>query len=124
MHRDANHPDYQRGTLEEIDLRARELAPTPDPNEPHIPAAILDILQRDDADEPFAGIDTPLNKPATPADRPVHSTADLETQMERARPQALVPQRDSDCNKNVEGARVNAFDQISSLRLRTGSVLD
>ena len=58
MHRDANHPDYQRGSLKDVELRARELAPTEDPNEPMIPPEVLDLLpclERDDVDEPFAG---------------------------------------------------------------------
>jgi len=116
MHRGANHPDYQRDSMESIELRARELAPTDDPT---IPAGILDIITRDDDDEPFVGVD----KAATPAER-THSVQDLEKELQRARPQILVPQRDSDANKDVEGARANAFSQFSELALRTGSVLE
>ena len=116
MHRDAGHPNCQRGEIKDIELRARELAPTDDPT---IPAGILDIINRDDDGEPFVGVD----KAATPADR-TYSEADLEKDMQRARPQILVPQRDSDANKDVEGSRANAFSQFSNLSLRTGSVLE
>ena len=50
--------------------------------------------------------------------------AELERNMDRARPQLLVAQRDSDANKDVEGARANAFAQCSTLSLRTGSILE
>ena len=58
MHRDAKHPDYQRGSQEDIELRAHKLAPTEDPNEPMIPPEVIDLLpnlERDDADGPFTG---------------------------------------------------------------------
>jgi hypothetical protein len=44
--------------------------------------------------------------------------------MQRARPQILVPQRDSDANKDVEGSRMNAFSGFSDLNIQTGSVLE
>ena len=116
MHRDANHPDYQRDSLEEIELRARELAPT---DEPTIPAGIMDILETDGNDEPFLGVD----KAATPAER-ITSVDSLERDLERARPMILLPQRDSDANKDVEGARSNAFSNFSDLAVQTGSVLE
>ena len=127
MHRDAKRPDYQRGSLKDIELRARELAPTEDPNEPMIPPEVIDLLpslERDDADGPFAGVDKAVDKAATPADRPVQTTAEKVRDMDRARPQVLVPQRDSDAGKDVEGSRANAFAQCSTLSLRTGSILE
>ena len=115
MHRDANHPDYQRQSLRDIDLRARELAPT---DEPAIPMGLLEILEERGEEEAFLGVD----KAATPAER-IFTEENLEREMERARPQILVVQRDSDASKDVEASRTNAFAQFSTLELRTGSAL-
>ena len=41
--------------------------------------------------------------------------------MERTRPQMLVPQRDSDAQKEIEASRASAFSRLSVLELRTGS---
>ena len=44
--------------------------------------------------------------------------------MRRTRPQILVPQRDSDANKDVEGSRMDAFSGFTDLNIQTGSVLE
>ena len=36
----------------------------------------------------------------------------------------MVPQRDSDANKDVEGSRMNAFSGFSDLTVQTGSILE
>jgi hypothetical protein len=46
MHRDGGHPDYQRGTMEEVELKARQLAPNvADGLEPAIPDGIVGMLE-------------------------------------------------------------------------------
>ena len=115
MQRDAGHPDYQQQDLAKVALRAKMMTPTDDPS---IPAGILELLDEKDEDAPYLGVD----KAATPAER-LHSEAQLEREMNRARPQILVAQRDSDANKDVEASRLNAFSEFSTLALQTGSTL-
>ena len=43
--------------------------------------------------------------------------------MDRARPQIMVNQRDSDAQKEVEASRMNALSSVSQLDIRTGSTL-
>jgi hypothetical protein len=116
MHRDGNHPDYQRDSMEAMEIRARELAATDDPT---IPVGILDILEGRGDEEPFVGVD----KAATPAEQ-VNSLENLQRELERARPQVLLAQRDSGANRDVEGSRANAFSNFSDLAMQTGSVLE
>ena len=70
------------------------------------------------AEEFFSGVD----KAATPAER-AYTVADLQRNLERARPQTLVPQRDSDANRDVLASRDSALSQFSTVALRTGSNL-
>ncbi len=116
MRRDAGHPDYASLDMRQVELRARELTTTDDPA---IPNGLADFLEgAEDDGAPFLGVD----KAATPAER-THTEADLARDLERARPQTLTAQRDSDANKEVEHSRVGAFGQFSQLALRTGSTL-
>ena len=70
------------------------------------------------AEEFFSGVD----KAATPAER-AYTVADLQRNLERARPQTLVPQRDSDANRDVLASRDSALSQFSTLQLKTGANL-
>ena len=115
MHRDAGHPDYQGIDMKRVEQRSRELAPTTDPT---IPSGLLDVLDTD-SDE---ALDDVVDKAATPAVR-IWNEADLQLEMERARPQLLLTQRDSDAQKNVEASRSNALSTISEIQLQTGSDL-
>ena len=121
MHRDGGHPDYQRGTMEEVELKALQLAAdVAGGMEPAVPDGIVGMVDgEENAEEPFLGVD----KPATPAER-IFSESNLEREMRRTRPQILVPQRDSDANKDVEGSRMDAFSGFSDLKIQTGSVLE
>ena len=66
LHRDANHPDYQRDGMKEIEIKARQLAPkVADGMEPAIPEGLVGMFEEQDGEEPFLGVD----KPATPAER-------------------------------------------------------
>ena len=110
MHRDAGHPDYQGIDMKRVEQRSRELAPTTDPT---IPSGLLDVLDTD-SDE---ALDDVVDKAATPAVR-IWNEADLQLEMERARPQLLLTQRDSDAQKNVEASRSNALSTISEIQLQ------
>ena len=74
-----------------------------------LPSDLPEALEGGNEEE-FLGAD----KAATPADR-ARSAKDLEKNMARARPQILLPQRDSDAKKNVQESRVNALEQYSTL---------
>ena len=115
MQRDALHPNYQRYALKDVELKAKELAPTDDPT---IPTGLLDIFEDRGDEEPFLGVD----KAATPAER-VHTEENLIREMERARPQILVAQRDSDANQDVQASRMGSMGEFSTLSIRTGSEL-
>ena len=67
----------------------------------------------------FSGVD----KAATPAER-AHSETELGRDLERARPQNLVAQRDSDANRNVASSRDSALTKFSTLSMQTGSNLE
>ena len=54
----------------------------------------------------------------------MHHRADLLREIERARPQQLVAQRDSDANKDIEASRDSAMSELSCLSLRVGSNLE
>ena len=116
MHRDAGHPDYQRVDMKEVEIRARELAPTDDAT---IPNSLLEVLGEDgENDDNFHGVD----KAATPAER-ISSEMELEKEMNRARPLLFSTQRDSDAQREVEASRVSALSSVSQLEVRTGSDL-
>ena len=68
-------------------------------DEPKIPPDILGILNNDDENALYEGVD----KAATPAER-LQSTAALQRDLERQRPLCLMAQRDSDANKEVKKA--------------------
>ena len=117
MRRDAGHPDYVGVDMTRVATRAQHLAST---DAPTIPSGLVELLEADEevAAELFSGVD----KAATPAER-LHSPAELLRDMERARPQSLVAQRDSDANRDVASSRDNALSQFSTLSLQTGSNL-
>ena len=58
-----------------------------------------------------------MDKAATPAERAYHRN------LERTRPQTLVPQRDSDANRDVLASRDSALSQLPYLKLKTGANL-
>ena len=64
-----------------------------------------------------------VDNAATPAEQ-VISLESLQRELDRARPQVLLAQRDSDANRDVEGSRTNAFSNFSDLAVQTGSVLE
>ena len=103
--------------MREVARRAEELAST---DEPTVPSGLVQFVEEAQGNdgEDFAGVD----KAATPAER-VRSEAELEREMERQRPQTLVPQRDSDANRNVAGSRESALAEFSTLSIRSGSNL-
>ena len=117
MRRDAGHPDYVGVDMTRVATRAQHLAST---DAPTIPSGLVELLEADEevTAELFSGVD----KAATPAER-LHSPAELLRDMERARPQSLVAQRDSDANRDVASSRNNALSQFSTLSLQTGSNL-
>ena len=119
--RDAKHPDYQSVNMHRVQRLAQKLAPTNDPNEPYLPDGLLEVLQEASelTNADFAGTD----KAATPAERNF-SSEDLARDFERARPQVLVAQRDSDANKDVVNARLHALEKYNNLSLGTGSTLE
>ena len=117
MQRDAGHPDFQKVDMRNVASRAKELAPSDDATIPNGIAHFFD--GEEDEDVPFLGVD----KPATPAER-TRNAADLEKDLQRARPLVLAAQRDSDVNKDIENSRVNAFAEFSQLELCTGSTLE
>ena len=79
--------------MDKVLQRAQRLAPTDDPYEPYIPDGLLEELkeleeEQKKTDDHFIGTD----KAATPAERNF-TVEDLERDMARARPQALVSER-------------------------------
>ena len=66
----------------------------------------------------FSGVD----KAATPPER-AYTDADLLRDLGRSPPQTLVPQRDSDANRDVLASRGSALRHSSCLQLRTGANL-
>ena len=114
MLRDAGHPDYEKLDMQEVNRQAKQLSSTDDAV---IPNSLAEFFN-EEAEE-FLGVD----KAATPAERN-HSEMDLARDLERVRPLLLVPQRDSDANKDVEASRLSAFSKFSELALQTGSSLE
>ena len=113
MHRDAGHPDYRDVDMEQAQRQAEQLASTDDAA---IPNDLVAFFNEEPAE--FLGVD----KAATPAER-IFKEEDLERDLERGRPLLLVPQRDSDANKDVEASRLSAFGKFSELALQTSSNL-
>merc|ERR1712138_148789 len=99
MRKEAGHPEYQHVDMHEVKRRSRELATS---DEPAIPSGLVEFLNAEDevAEEFFSGVD----KAAILAER-AFTAADLHRNLERARPQTLVAQRDSDAMRNVLAAR-------------------
>ncbi len=116
MHRDAGHPDYQRFDMEEVRLKARELASSDQPTVPH---GLAEILEEGMGGEEKA---PEVDKAATPAER-VWDESALRREMDRKRPHIMMPQRDSDAKKDVAAGRTSALNVFSQLSLRTGSEL-
>jgi len=96
MRRDSGHPDYRHIDMQEVTARAQKLC---DSDEAAIPNGLVEYLEGGDeeAQEFSSGVD----KAATPAER-ISTASGLERDMRRMRPQALVAQRDSDANRDVE----------------------
>ena len=115
MLRDRGHPDYRSVNMDAVRRRAKELAST---DEPTIPNGLLDLLEASDDER----LDDSVDKAAPPAER-ISNEEELELEMSRARPQLLVPQRDTDALKDVEASRMSALSSISELSIRTGSKL-
>lgn len=101
MHKDAGHPDYQSINMEDVKVEAQKLAPTDDPT---IPNGLFSILDSE-SDE---ALDDDVDKAATPAVR-IWNEEELQNEMQRARPQLILGQRDSDAQKDVESSRANAL---------------
>ena len=111
--RDAGHPDYRRVCMREVEQRVQELAPT---DAPAVPECVLELVEDlDDAKGPEE-----TDKAATPAER-LHDAAALGRDMDRARPQLMVTQRDSDAQRDVEASRLSALGSMPELFLQTGS---
>ena len=70
----------------------------------------MEFLNAEDwlADEFFCGVD----KAATPAEL-AYTATDLQRNLERARPQTLVAQRDSDANRGVLASRDTDLSKFS-----------
>ena len=97
--------------------RSRELATS---DEPAIPSGLEEFPRAEDevAEEFLSGVD----KSATPAER-AYTAAELQRASERARPHTLVPQRDSDANRDARASRGSALSQFSCLQFKTGAIL-
>ena len=117
MRKEARHADYQHVDMHEVKRRSRELATSDDPV---TPSGLVEFLNAEDevAEEFRSGVD----KAATPAER-AYTAADLHRNLERARPQTLVLQRDSNANRNVLVSRDSALSQFSSAVLQMGANL-
>ena len=117
MHRDAGHPDYAGIDMRDVERRAQTLATNDEPCIPNELAEFFDI-ESEEEKEDFIGVD----KAATPAER-ILSDTDLLREFERARPLALMAQRDSDVNKDIVASRSSALGMFSELEVCTGSNL-
>ena len=117
MHRDAGHPDYAGIDMRDVERRAQTLATNDEPCIPNELAEFFEI-ESEEEKEDFIGVD----KAATPAER-ILSDTDLLREFERARPLALMAQRDSDVNKDIVASRSSALGMFSELEVCTGSNL-
>ena len=119
MHRDSGHPQYQRLNMADVERRAKLLTPDDDTGDVQIiPQCIIKLLNGDDNANDAVEVD----KAATPAERS-WSQGDLTKLMNRSRPQLLLPQRDSDSQKEVNPSRLAAFGKLAQLDIHTGSSL-
>ena len=100
LHKAAGKPDYQHLDMERVRQRASDSNPS---NEAAIPFGIEDVLDSSDDER----LDATTDKAAAPAER-VSNEVQLETEMDRARPLALVAQRDGDAQRQVEASRTHA----------------
>ena len=114
MHRDVGHPDYAGIDMRDVERRAQTLATNDEPCIPNELAEFFDI-ESEEEKEDFIGVD----KAATPAER-ILSDTDLLREFERARPLALMAQRDSDVNKDIVASRSSALGMFSELEVCTG----
>ena len=108
MFRDSGHPDYQHLCMDDVARKAKLLADTDDPS---VPNGLAEILESDAETEQAP---QPVDKAATPAGR-LFNVQDLLREMDRARPNILSTQRDSDALKEIEASRASAFSRFSVL---------
>ena len=94
MHKDAGEADFVS-----VDMNAT--------NDPRVPIQFVDMLNATDD----ANLDDATDKAATSAER-IHSSENLEKELQRTRPLTLLVQRDSDAQKNVAASRVNALGTV------------
>ena len=102
----AHEPTFPAGVEDEFD------GAEPGENE-------SDVTDHEHEDKP----DGRTDKAATPAER-IHNMEELSRNLERMRPQLLLPQRDSDVNRHVQESRANALASMSSIDMKTGSNLE
>ena len=115
MHKDAGHADYTRVNMERVKALAKTLNSS---GEPTIPSEIADLLDASDDGH----LDDATDKAATPAER-VHHESNLKRELARSRPMVLVPQRDSDAQKDIAASRENALSTVTTLEIQSGSDL-
>ena len=96
MFRDKGHPDYQRLSDDEVQRRASQLADT---DEPTAPPDVLELFDEEMDNERSGQEPTGVDKAATPAER-TWGAVSLARDMERARPNTLLLQRDSGVKKD------------------------
>ena len=119
MHRDSGHPQYRSLNMADVERRAKLLTPKDVTGDVQtIPDCVINLLNGEDPANDASEVD----KAATPAER-TWNEADLTKCMDRARPQLLLPQRDSDAQKEVTASRLAAFGKLAQLDLHTGSNL-
>ena len=124
MLKDSGHPDFERVEMREVERLAWNLVPrNTSGQEPTVPVGVLDVMGDAEADasgsehtesEEENKNDGTTDKAATPAER-IENIAQLERNCERLRPLLVLPQRDSDANRNIKDSRVNALASLSSI---------
>ena len=116
MFKDSGHPDYQHLHMPDVEVKAQNLAAT---DEPSVPYGLAEVFHSDVESEEES---TLVDKAATPAER-IWNEDELHRELDRARPNILTSQRDSDALKEIEASRASAFSRFSTLELKTGSKL-
>ena len=116
MFKDSGHPDYQHLHMPDVEVKAQNLAATDEPSVPH---GLAEVFHSDVESEEES---TLVDKAATPAER-IWNEDELHRELDRARPNILTSQRDSDALKEIEASRASAFSRFSTLELKTGSKL-
>ena len=116
MFKDSGHPDYQHLHMPDVEVKAQNLAAT---DEPSVPYGLAEVSHSDVESEEES---TLVDKAATPAER-IWNEDELHRELDRARPNILTSQRDSDALKEIEASRASAFSRFSTLELKTGSKL-